>query len=92
MAFQANQLPCPEVEITIPGRQPYMVYASHTLKPRFEGTDRGSYKALSSRSPLTVRDYSSMVNEQDRTRVSLTALMGIAPARTCVAENCCSDS
>ena len=57
VAFQANQLPCPEVEVSVPGRPPYSVYADHTLKPRFEGAARGSYKALSSRSPLTVRIY-----------------------------------
>lgn len=34
VAFQANQLPCPEVEVTIPGRPPYSVCAQHTLKPR----------------------------------------------------------
>ena len=64
MAFQANQLPCPEIEITVPGRDPYTVWAKHTLKPRFEDAPRGTYKALSSRTPVTVRLYDRKSNRR----------------------------
>ncbi|KAK9800258.1 hypothetical protein WJX73_008605 [Symbiochloris irregularis] len=57
VAFQANQLPCPEVEVSVPGQPAFSVWADHTLKPRFEDANRGSFKALHSKTPLTVRLY-----------------------------------
>lgn len=57
VAFQANQLPNPLVEISVPGHPPHSVSAKHSVNPRWETAEPASYKRLSSDSRVTVRMY-----------------------------------
>ena len=55
VAFQANQLPNPLVELDVPGHPKHRVLASHTVNPRWDRDTPASYKRLSSDSRVTVR-------------------------------------
>lgn len=57
VAFQANQLPNPVVEIAVPGHPPHRENAKHSLNPRWERDEPASYKRLSADSHVTVRVY-----------------------------------
>ena len=55
VAFQANQLPNPLVELEVPGHPKHRVLAKHTVNPRWDRDTPASYKRLSSDSRVTVR-------------------------------------
>lgn len=55
VAFQANQLPNPRVEVSVKGYPTYVVAARHTLMPRFSQTDAALFKRLPPDTELKVR-------------------------------------
>lgn len=57
VAFQANQLPNPLVELEVGGHPKHRASARHTVNPRWDRDDPASYKRLSSDSRVTVRLY-----------------------------------
>ena len=57
VAFQANQLPNPCVELEVPGHPKHRASAKHTVNPRWDREEPASYKRLSSDSRVTVRLY-----------------------------------
>lgn len=69
VAFQANQLPNPMVEVSVPGHETHRVKAKHTVNPRWETAEPARYKRLSSDSRVTVRLY-------DQKGKSTLALLG----------------
>ena len=67
VAFQANQLPNPVVEVSVPGHPSHSVSARHTVNPRWDNAEPASYKRLSSDSRVTVR----MLDRKGRSRMTL---------------------
>lgn len=57
VAFQANQLPNPLVELEVSGHPKHHSSAKHTVTPRWDREEPASYKRLSSDSRVTVRLY-----------------------------------
>lgn len=55
VAFQANQLPNPLVELEVPGHPKHRSSAKHTVNPRWDREEPASYRRLSSDSRVTVR-------------------------------------
>jgi hypothetical protein len=62
VAFQANQLPNPMVEVAVAGHPTYRVGVLHTLMPRFPQTDAALFKRLQPESMLTVWDFFPVCN------------------------------
>ena len=55
MAFQANQLPNPLVEVSVPGQPAYQVSAKHSLKPHFPTEHPACFARVSQDAALTMR-------------------------------------
>jgi hypothetical protein len=57
VAFQANQLPNPLVEISVPGQPAYQVSARQTLKPHFPAAEPARFRRIAADTVVTVRLY-----------------------------------
>lgn len=57
VAFQANQLPNPLVEVSVPGHTTYQAATKHTLKPHFQTAEPARFSRLTADAELTVRLY-----------------------------------
>ena len=55
VAFQANQLPNPRVEVSLPGQPAHSVSAKHTLKPHFPAAERACFQRVAADAVLGVR-------------------------------------
>ena len=55
MAFQANQLPNPLVEVDVGGHPVYQAAAKQTLKPHFQTAEPARFQRLAADAMLTVR-------------------------------------
>jgi hypothetical protein len=57
VAFQANQLPNPLVEISVPGHPAYQVSARQTLKPHFPAAEPACFQRIPADAVVTIRIY-----------------------------------
>ena len=55
VAFQANQLPNPLVEVDVVGHPVYQAAAKQTLKPHFQTAEPARFQRLAADAMLTVR-------------------------------------
>jgi hypothetical protein len=55
VAFQANQLPNPLVEVSVPGHPAYQVSAKHSLKPHFPTEHPARFARVSQDAAVTMR-------------------------------------
>ena len=67
VAFQANQLPNPVVEVDVPNHSKHTAKATHTLSPRWDHEEPASYARLSSDTNITIRIY----DRKSRSRMTL---------------------
>ena len=66
VAFQANQLPNPLVELSLPGQPTYQVAAKHSLKPHFPTDHPASFHRVTQDAALTVRLYDDKAGRRNQ--------------------------
>ena len=66
MAFQANQLPNPLVELAVPGQPVYQVAAKHSLKPHFPSERPARFQRVTQDAALTVRLYDDKAGRRNQ--------------------------
>lgn len=68
MAFQANDLPNPLVEVSAPNRPSHYSWTKHTLNPKFQVSETAMYDKLPSETVITFRlfDNKGTVTKQRR--------------------------
>ena len=66
MAFQANQLPNPLVEVSMPGQPTYQVAAKHSLKPHFPTEHPARFERVTHDAAMTVRLYDDKAGRRNQ--------------------------
>lgn len=66
MAFQANQLPNPLVEVSMPGQPTYQVAAKHSLKPHFPTEHPARFERVTQEAAVTVRLYDDKAGRRNQ--------------------------
>ena len=66
MAFQANQLPNPLVEVSMPGQPTYQVAAKHSLKPHFPTEHPARFERVTHDAAVTVRLYDDKAGRRNQ--------------------------
>ena len=66
VAFQANQLPNPLVEISVPGQPVYQVAAKHSLKPHFPTEHPARFERITQDAAVTVRLYDDKAGRRNQ--------------------------
>ena len=66
VAFQANQLPNPLVEVSMPGQPTYQVAAKHSLKPHFPTEHPARFERVTQEAALTVRLYDDKAGRRNQ--------------------------
>ena len=66
VAFQANQLPNPLVEVSMPGQPTYQVAAKHSLKPHFPTEHPARFERVTHDAAVTVRLYDDKAGRRNQ--------------------------
>ena len=66
VAFQANQLPNPLVEVSMPGQPAYQVAAKHSLKPHFPTEHPARFERVTQDAAVTVRLYDDKAGRRNQ--------------------------